>query len=260
MERQKLLPSPATRRRERYKLMCCPEREEPKPGPIPYPPSNASSEDLYSATPPRKALPKKLEDASLYPDPLKLTKKLLSLDIKTRHLSNASRLSRGRRNSVGVPAELEAEPVHPPTRSTSCSSLPRYESIANLPPLPRRRVGSGRPPPSRYRQGRRHASVPIVQDEPGSVQKRCRAASAGHLENPSEKTPAATTLPSTPTFVGRKPADEALRVAQPTKTRKRVQYAIKVSDRTWFERDKEDTTAEILDQERIRYMHLLTFC
>ncbi|KAK4508260.1 hypothetical protein PRZ48_001998 [Zasmidium cellare] len=87
--------------------------------------STESTEDLYTATPPKKASLTNLKDSqdvSLYPDPLQLRKKLVRLDVESRplHPTLHPRLDRYyanyRRNSVGALAELEGEPVHPPTR------------------------------------------------------------------------------------------------------------------------------------------------
>ncbi|KAF2172077.1 hypothetical protein M409DRAFT_49828 [Zasmidium cellare ATCC 36951] len=264
----RLPPSPRTRRREMYEIMCCTEGQALSTPTIVLPdsPGTESCEDLYSATPPKKARLAGTEDASLYPDPLQLKKKLVGLDFDTRSFnptleSRSSRHhsaipNRCRRNSTGVLAELEGEPVHPPTRSSSCSSLPRYESVvARSRPLGRTATQARMPPGRHLIAGRRVSAAP----------RRCecalrmpeviaRAGTTCTCHYPVEKTPAATKLPSTPTFKCRQSADDALQITKISRPRRRVQYAIRISNRTWYERDQEDTHAAILDQERMRHI------
>lgn len=236
--------------------MCCAPRKSPRSSSKRESLSTASSEDLYTATPPKRARRTCTENDSLYPDPLQLRKKLEagSLEVTTKNFDQAprrgpnrchsTRFTKCRRNSVGAVAELEGEPVRPATRSSSCSSLPRYESVM---------VNSRRIRPSRYhRQHGSRANTFLGQHSPRSLDEHSRAASTSVVQSAFEKTPAVIRLPSTPAIMRRQAADEALKLVKPGHDRLRVKFAIRVSDRTWFERDKEDTTAAILDQERIR--------
>lgn len=169
--------------------------EEPKSQPTPEPPSGDSSENLYSATPPKKAVPVNLEDASLYPDPLQLKKKQAALNDFKRAgcLECTSRLLRGRYCGTAS------------TRSRRILSerLQNYKANQYI-----------------FQRGQAHAALSRV-----TIRK--------YRE-----------LTTTP------------RISKPVKSRLRLQYAILLSSRTWYERDQADTHANILYEERIRYVKL----